>query len=442
MKRKGVRLGIFFVFTLETPTSSLSLCQNMGMSLTFEQKLGHYAGLAVNVGLGVRAGQRLIVIAPIATAPLVRLVTARAYDAGATFVDVFWSDDAINLTRFEKAPKDSFTHYPAWEGQALLEAGQRGDPVLMIRASDPDLLKNADADSIASAQKALRQVWKPYDELRLGDASAWCIMVAPIPSWSAKVLPDVPESERERAMWELLFATTRADQSDPVAAWKTHLERLQTSSAALNARTFRALKFRGPGTDLEVGLPSAHIWKSGASRTRHGVTYVANIPTEEVFTLPHRERVEGFVSSTKPLNYGGRLIENIRVEFKAGQIVNATASTGQETLIKLLDTDAGSRRLGEVALVPHSSPISQSGRVFYHTLFDENAASHIAIGKAYKDCLKNAQTMNESELEAAGVNTSLMHVDWMIGSGQVSVDGVNADGSLESVMRDGEWTLG
>ena len=416
-------------------------CQNVGMSLSFEQKLRNYADLAVHVGLGVREGQDLTIDAPIEAAPFVRLVAERAYAAGARFVDVVWSDPALSLLRYQMAPRDSFSYYRPWRAQGMVEAARRGDPDLGIRCADPEVFKDIDPELLSITRKARKQAWKTYDDLSYCGANAWCIMVAPHPAWSAKVLPEIPEAERERAMWELLFQTTRADQSDPLAAWDTHLGRLNYSSARLNERKYQAIRFRGPGTALEVGLPDAHIWNSGAISTQQGIRNVCNIPTEEIFTLPHRERVEGYVSSTKPLTKGGQLIEGIRVEFKAGKIVQASARVGEASLQKMLDTDAGSRYLGEVALVPHSSPISRSGRVFYDTLFDENAASHIAIGRAYRSSLAAGTTMTDAEFEAAGGNDSLAHVDWMIGSGEIDIDGVNSDGSLEPVMRDGEWAL-
>jgi aminopeptidase len=412
------------------------------MSLSFEQKLRNYADLAVHVGLGIREGQHLSIDAPIEAAPFVRLVAERAYAAGAHFVDVTWSDPALSLLRYKMAPRDSLSYFRPWRAQGMVEAARRGDPDLGIRAVDPEVFKDIDPELLNITRKASKQAWKAYDDLAYCGSNAWCIMVAPHPAWSAKVLPEIPETQRERAMWELLFQTTRADQIDPLTAWNTHLEQLQKSCEALNKRKYRAIRFRGPGTALEVGLPDGHVWNSGAITTQQGIRNVCNIPTEEVYTLPHRERVEGYVSSTKPLTKGGQLIEGIRVEFKAGKIVQASARVGEASLQKMLDTDAGSRHLGEVALVPHSSPISQSGRVFYDTLFDENAASHIAIGRAYRNSLEGGTTMTDPEFEAAGGNDSLAHVDWMIGSGEIDVDGVNADGRLEPVMRDGEWTLG
>jgi len=240
-------------------------------------------------------------------------------------------------------------------------------------------------------------------------------------------------------LWEAIFSASRVDGSDPVAAWATHNAELRRRTEYLNAQRYAALRFRGPGTDLTVGLADGHEWHGGATTAKNRIVCNANIPTEEVFTTPHALRVSGHVASTKPLSYGGTLIRDIRVRFEDGRIVEAASATGQEVLTKVLETDGGSRRLGEVALVPHSSPISASGLLFFNTLFDENAASHIALGQAYSKCLVGGLAMPEDELERRGANRSLIHIDWMIGSGEVDVDGIASDGRSEPLMRHGEW---
>ena len=253
------------------------------------------------------------------------------------------------------------------------------------------------------------------------------------------MFPDLPEHDAVRRLWDAIFAASRSDQPDPVAAWAAHNAVLAAKTAHLNAKRYQALHFRGPGTDLRVGLADGHLWLGGAERAKNGITCNPNIPTEEVFTTPHAARVDGHVRSTKPLSYQGTLIRDIAVRFEAGRIVDATASAGQGVLQKVLSTDLGASRLGEVALVPHSSPISASGLLFFNTLFDENAASHVAIGQAYRTCLEGGATASDADLAARGANTSLIHIDWMIGSAAIDVDGVLPGGVAEPLMRAGEW---
>ena len=253
------------------------------------------------------------------------------------------------------------------------------------------------------------------------------------------MFPDLEEDAAVARLWGAIFAASRVDAPDPVAAWGEHNANLHTRTAKLTGTQYQALHFQGPGTDLRVGLSDGHLWLGGSEPSQGGIVCNPNIPSEEVFTTPHAQRVDGHVRSTKPLSYGGTLIRDIAVRFEAGRIVEATASSGQDVLTKVLDTDEGARRLGEVALVPHSSPISASGLLFFNTLFDENAASHMAIGQAYRTCLKGGTRADEAELAARGANSSLIHIDWMIGSGEVDVDGVLPNGDCEPVMRGGEW---
>jgi len=249
---------------------------------------------------------------------------------------------------------------------------------------------------------------------------------------------DTPELALEK-LWEAIFRTTRIDREDPVAAWKTHDADLQSRAAQLNEKRYAALHYRGPGTDFRLGLADGHLWLGGGTTAANGVYCIPNMPTEEVFTTPHKDRADGTITATKPLSHQGTMIEGIQVRFEKGRIVEAHASRGQEVLERLFDTDDGARRLGEVALVPHSSPIASSGLLFLNTLFDENAASHIALGQSYTSCLRDGDTLTPEQLAARGANDSLIHVDWMIGSGQLDIDGVTAEGLAEPLMRQGEW---
>jgi aminopeptidase len=267
----------------------------------------------------------------------------------------------------------------------------------------------------------------------------WCIVAAATPAWAQVVFPGEPEDVAIEKLWNAILASSRIDNDNPVEAWKQHSANLKKRAALLNAKRYAALRYSGPGTDLEVGLADGHLWLGGGTTALNGIPCLPNIPTEEVFTTPHRERVEGTVRSSKPLSYQGTLIEEIEVRFAGGKVVEARAKTGQQVLQRMLDTDEGARRLGEVALVPHSSPISASGLLYSNTLFDENAACHIAMGQAYSTCIENGDSLTPEELAARGANESLIHVDWMIGSGELDIDGVTASGVREPLLRKGEW---
>ncbi len=409
--------------------------------LSFEQKLQNYADLTVRVGAGLRAGQRLLVQSPVETAPLARAIVRAAYAAGASQVDVRWDDDDVVLARYELAPADSFETISRWRVDAELEVANAGGTVISIRATDPNLLSRVDPARVAAQQRALASYRSPYMQMVRTNALNWNLVSAPVPAWAARMFPDASPEDAVRQQWDAIFMATRADTPDPIAAWTEHLAALSARKDRLNARQFAALHFTGGGTDLTVGLSDHHVWAGGSSRTPSGIEFVANVPTEEVFTAPHRERVEGVVASTKPLSYNGVLIDGIRIRFEGGRVVEASAQSGEAVLKQLIDTDEGSHRLGEVALVPHSSPISRSGLFFFNTLYDENAASHIAIGAAYRFNIQGGEGMSSEAFAAQGGNESLTHVDWMIGSADINVDGVTTTGEREPVMRAGEFVI-
>ncbi|MBI0445745.1 aminopeptidase [Deinococcus sp. DB0503] len=410
-------------------------------NLSFEEKLRNYARLAVRIGLGVREGQRVLVEAPVETAPLARLLVREAYDAGASFVDVRWDDDDVQLARFTLAPEGSFEQISRWRVDAETETADAGGAVIAIRATNPNLFAHVDPARVTAHQRVLAAYRKPYSLQVMTNRLNWNLISAPVPEWAELMFPGLPREEAVQKQWDAIFAATRADQPDPVAAWQAHLADLKRRRELLTEKQYAALHFKGGETDLTVGLADDHIWGGGAAQTPSGITFTANIPTEEVWTAPHRERVDGVVVSTKPLSYNGVLIEGIRIRFAGGRVVEATARQGQDTLAQLIDTDEGSHRLGEVALVPHSSPISRSGLFFFNTLYDENAASHIAIGSAYRFNVRGGVDMTLEEFQAKGGNDSLTHVDWMIGSGEMDVDGITRDGQREPVMRAGEFVI-
>lgn len=411
------------------------------MALSFDEKLRNYARLAVRVGLGVKPGQRVLVQAPVETAKLARLVVREAYAAGASFVDVRWDDDDVQLARFELAPDGTFDTISRWRVDAETETADAGGAVIAIRATNPNLLANVDAKRVSTYQKAWATYRQPYSAQVMTNRLNWNLISAPVADWAALMFPDASAEEAVEKQWDTIFAATRADLPDPVAAWEEHLAHLKGRREALNTKQYAALHFRGGETDLTVGLADNHLWGGGAADTTGGITFTANIPTEEVWTAPHRERVDGVVVSTKPLSYSGVLIDGIRIEFRDGRIVNASAKQGEAALKEMISTDEGSHRLGEVALVPHSSPISRSGLFFYNTLYDENAASHIAIGRAYRFNVAGGVDMTDEQFAQAGGNDSLTHVDWMIGSNQIDVDGITKDGNREPVMRGGEFVI-
>ena len=411
-----------------------------------DDTLRKYADLTIRVGVNLQPGQRLAIIGPLANggvsldaAPLVRCLAETAYRAGASYVEAIWGDEALQLARFSHAPRGSFGETSRWLGPALLDHVRAGDAVLSIYANDPDLLAGRDPEQITAVQLATARACRPFRDLIGRNASNWTIVAAPSAPWARKVFPEAAPDVALARLWDAIAAACRLDHPDPTAAWRPHLAALDARKDRLNARRYSALLYTGPGTSLIVGLPDRHMWVSGQSRSGNDILFTANLPTEEVFTMPHKDRVDGVVSATKALSYGGALIEGLRLRFLAGRIVEASASAGEQVLRGLLATDEGAARLGEIALVPHGSPISKSGLLFYSTLFDENAASHLAVGSAYKSTLSGGEEMSDEEFESAGGNRSAAHVDFMIGSGELDVDGRRADGTLEPVMRSGEW---
>ncbi len=413
--------------------------------LTFEEKLDRLAEVAVKIGLGLQPGQEMLMSAPIDALPLVRRITEHAYRAGALLVTTFYGDDPSIVARYEHAPDASFDYAPVWLQDAIATAFKSGAARLAIAGANPALLAGQDPVKVSRANVAMSKASKPAMELITRHEINWTIVACATPEWAKLVFPGEPVDVAVAKLWEAIFKASRIDGDDPVAQWKEHGARLKQRVDVLNAKRYHALRFRnadGAGdvlTDLTVGLADNHLWAGGGTTAGNGVYCQPNIPTEECFTTPHKDRVDGVVRASKPLSHQGTLIENISVRFEGGKIVEAHATAGEDVLNRLISTDDGARRLGEVALVPHSSPIAQSGVLFWNTLFDENAASHIALGQAYSTCLIGGEKMNEEELAKLGANSSLIHVDWMIGSGAMDVEGIRTDGTSEPLMRAGEW---
>ncbi|MEJ2759733.1 MAG: aminopeptidase, partial [Anaerolineales bacterium] len=341
------------------------------------------------------------------------------------------------------APKDSFALYSDWYSKAIIEAGERGDALIRMASPDPTLLMEQDPNSVRDYQKGYSQQMVPYLNLVRNRGVNWVGIGVPTQRWAAKVLPDVPVDQRIRKMWELIFKMCRISTTDdPLAEWERHIANLAARSQYFNEKKYTALKLTAPGTDLWVGLPEGQKWLSARMEMKNGVASVVNIPTEETFTAPHRLQVNGTVKATMPLNVRGMMyIDKFSLSFKDGKVVEAKAEVGEEHLHNMLETDANARYLGEIALVPNSSPISKSGRLFLNTLYDENASCHIALGSAYRFSFEGGEEMSEEEFEAAGGNSSLIHTDFMIGSDAIDIDGITKEGKAEPVMRDGEWAF-
>uniref|UniRef100_UPI004047C995 aminopeptidase n=1 Tax=Yoonia sp. TaxID=2212373 RepID=UPI004047C995 len=404
-------------------------------------KLDRLAEVAVRTGVNLAQGQELVITAPIEALPLVRRIVVHAYKAGASLVTPIFSDGEITRARYEHGADESFDKAPAWLFEGLGAAFKAGAARMAITGDDPMLLAEMDPEKVARVGKATSIAAKPAMGPIVGFEVNWNIVAYPGAGWAAKVFPDLDVAEAQARLMDAIYDASRIGGDDPVKNWAEHTAELKKRVKWLNERKFEALQYSGPGTDLRLGLAEGHIWKGGASPARNGIVCQPNIPTEEVFTCPHAYKVDGTVAATKPLAHQGSVIEDIAVRFEAGRIVEATASKGQDVLRALLQTDDGASRIGEVALVPHSSPISQSGVLFYNTLFDENASCHIALGQCYADTIAGGSEFSPEELQQKGGNQSIIHVDWMMGSDAVDIDGITPAGEVVPVMRGGEWAF-
>ncbi len=405
----------------------------------FEKNLDRLAEVAVRAGLGLAPGQELVMTATLDAVPLVRRITEHAYKAGASIVTTLFTDEESSLLRFRNGSDAGFDTAASWLYEGMAQAFRSGAARLAITGGNPSLLSKEDPEKVSRANRAMSKAYRPALELIVKHEINWTIVACATPAWAAAMFPDLPQDEAVSRLWAPFLPHRVRTCSIQYAAWKVHDANLHASATRLNEKRYSALHFRGPGTDLRVGLADDHLWMGGGTTAGNGRYCIPNMPTEEVFTTPHKDRVEGQVTSTKPLSYQGTLIEEISVRFQSGKIVEAHAARGEQVLQRMIETDEGARRLGEVSLVPASSPISASGLLFMNTLFDENAACHIALGQAYSTCLKDGDTLTPEQLASRGANDSLIHVDWMIGSNRIDVDGISATGDSEPVMRAGEW---
>ncbi|MBU8907992.1 aminopeptidase [Desertibacillus haloalkaliphilus] len=407
----------------------------------FQERFEKYAELAVNVGVNIQENQTLVVNAPIAAVDFVRTIAKKAYETGAKNVHVEWNDEHTSLIKYKHAPDEAFHEFPEWKAKGFETLAENGAAFMTIKSSNPDLFKEVDPERIAAANKAQGTAMETFRSYIQSDKVSWTVIATPSPEWAMKVFPNNSEEEAMNKLWDAIFQATRANLTEPVKAWEDHTRSLTEKVEYLNKKKYKKLHYKAPGTDLSIELPEDHLWAGAGSTNEKGTYFVANMPTEEVFTAPHKDGVNGVVSSSKPLNYAGNLIENFSLTFKDGEVVDFSAESGYETLKKLIETDEGSRRLGEIALVPHDSPISNANIIFYNTLFDENASNHLALGSAYAFNIEGGKTMTKEELNKSGLNTSLTHVDFMIGTADMDIDGELADGTTEPVFRKGNWAF-
>ncbi|UFT99005.1 aminopeptidase [Radiobacillus kanasensis] len=406
-----------------------------------QELLEKYAKLAIRTGVNLQDGQGLIINAPVEAAEFVRLVAKEAYAVGAKNVHLEWNDENLTYLKMKHAPMEVIENFPKWRSDALVEMVKDGYGLLTIFGQNPDLLKGIDSARIAASNKAAGMALSEYRDYIMNDKICWSIVGYPTGAWAQKVFQDLPEEEAVEKLWENIFSISRVDLEDPIQAWKEHNLTLAKARKYLNEKQYTKLIYKAEGTDLTIELPEGHIWHGGSTKSVDGVEFNPNMPTEEVFTMPHKYGVHGTVSSTKPLNYGGNLIENFKLTFKDGVVVEYSAEQGEETLKTLLESDEGAKRLGEVALVPNESPISQSNIIFFNTLFDENASCHLALGKAYPTNIENGPSFSKEEMDKHGVNDSIVHEDFMMGSASLDIDGVTKDGKTEAIFREGTWAI-
>ena len=414
----------------------------------FEKYLDNYIEVIIKKGINLQPGQRLLIMStmhhpgvPIELTRFVRGIVEKAYKCGAKYVDVMWRDDEIELMKYEFGNQESFKEYPFWRTQTAEKYIDNGDAILIIYAINPDLFKNIEPRKLSIAQQIRFKHMKPFLGKVRKSVSNWTVVSGPVKGWPKKVLPETPNSEKMTKFWDILFDICRVKNDNPIVAWEDHIKHLKSKCEYLNAKQYLELKYSAPGTELTVGLPEKHVWKCVSGTNIKGIEFIANIPSEEVFTIPHKDKVNGFVSSTKPLLFGGRLAEDFKVTIKEGRVISISAKKGEEFLNDLIKTDDGASRLGEIALVPHSSPISQYNKLFYNMLIDENASNHIALGNAYRYCVTKGESLSDEDFSKVGGNISSIHLDFMVGSEQMNVDGILKNGDIEPIMKNGEWAF-
>lgn len=409
----------------------------------FEENLQKYARLLISKGINVQKGHTVLITIDVEQAKFARLLVKEAYALGAEQVVVKWADDTITRETYLHAPEEVLTDIPQYKIDESNYFLKKKASRLSVRSSDPDALNGVDGKKLANVAKASSIALREQRNATQANKVSWTVSAAAGAKWAAKVFPELAsEEEQVDALWNEIFKTCRVYEADPVKAWDEHEVKLRSKADVLNAEQFDALHYTTPeGTDLTIGMPENHIWDSAGAINAQGEEFVANMPTEEVFSAPDGRRIDGVVKSTKPLSYAGNILDGMTFTFKDGQVVDVAAEKGEEILKRLVEENDGGRSLGEVALVPHQSPISQSGLVFFNTLFDENASNHLALGQAYAFSVKGGVDMSQEELAERGLNRSNVHVDFMIGSDKMDIDGIRKDGSVMPIFRNGDWAF-
>ena len=407
-----------------------------------ERQIDKYVELVIQKGINIQKGQILVISSPVEVYDFTRKLVKQAYELGASEVVVHWNDEVVGKYKYVYGAEDIFDTFPEWQKESMEYYRKKGAAFLSVYATDPDILKEVDKTRVARFQKAKSLALKEYYENVMGNSNQWCVISVPTQAWAKRVFPELSTEVAISDMWKLILKIVRADKENPILEWENHLNTLKARMDYLNKKRFAKLIYRNSlGTNLEIGLPEGHKWISGGEKSKAGVEFVANIPTEEIFTMPHREKVNGVVVSSKPLIYGGSVIDKFTLTFKDGEVINYSAEVGEEILGKLLSMDENSKYLGEVALVEYDSPISKSERVFYNTLFDENASCHLAFGGAYPVCLENSEGQSEEELKERGMNNSLTHEDFMIGTEDMEIVGIDSEGRETTIMKNGNFVF-
>lgn len=409
--------------------------------MNFEQMIKNYAKLIIEKGLNIQKNQKLIINAPIEGAYFARLVAKEAYLKGASEVHLDWNDEELEKIKYLNAPEEVFKKFSKYKADEYENWAKEDAAFLYFHASNPMIFKDIDPNKLSTYSKTKSIALKPYKEYIMNSSVSWCIVSIPTKEWSKIVFPDLTEENAFDNLWKNILKITRSDQENPILAWENHLKNLKEKLNFLNKMNFSKIKFLSESTNLTIKLPKDHIWLGGSEKTKSGIEFLANIPTEEIFSMPIKNGVNGFVRNTKPLNYNGNIIDNFILTFKDGKIIDFSAEQGYDILKNLIETDEGSSYLGEIALVPWHSPISQSNILFYNTLFDENASCHLALGQAYPTCIKNGENLSKEELDSLGVNDSLIHIDFMIGSKDMNVLGITSEGNEFEIFKNGDWNF-
>ncbi|MBS6195847.1 MAG: aminopeptidase [Clostridiales bacterium] len=410
--------------------------------MTFEEKLQEYARLIVKVGVNVQKGQDIVLRCPVESYPFGRLIVKEGYEAGAREVIIHWSDAVSRRIAYDHADVSVFENIPEWQAESMNKYAREGAAFISIAGGDPEVFKGVDSEKLKASAKASDQAYEVFYKRMSASEIPWNVAAVPSEKWAQKVFPGIPVEEAMEKLWENIFRSVRIGEGDAVQAWKEHDAFLSSMCKKLDEQQFSALHYvNSLGTDFTVGLVENHRWEGGSEGDSRGVDFIANMPTEEIFTMPDARRAEGKLVSALPLSYEGNMIHNFSFTFHEGKVVEFAAEEGLETLKRMLDSDEGSRRLGEVALVPYDSPISNMKTLFYNTLFDENASCHFALGRCYETTVEGGASMSEEELKAVGGNTSMIHVDFMVGTSDLSITGIKKDGTEVPVFVNGNWAL-